>query len=48
MATAEIKAVITADDQASSVLANFGKSIAGIGVPLAAVGVLHITTNLPM
>jgi hypothetical protein len=38
MATAEIKAVITADDQASSVLANFGKSIAGIGVPLAAVG----------
>ena len=38
MATAEIKAVITADDQASGVLANFGKSIAGIGIPLAAVG----------
>jgi len=38
LATAEIKAVITADDQASGVLANFGKSIAGIGVPLAAVG----------
>lgn len=38
MATAEIKAVITADDQASSVVGKFGDNIAGVGATLAVAG----------
>jgi len=38
MATAEIKAVITADDQASDVVGKFGQNIAGVGATLAVVG----------
>ena len=38
MAQAEIKAVITAKDEASSVVSGFGKSIGNLALPMAAIG----------